>query len=101
MFIFFGQDIAEKLSESYTILPLEKIRKGDEYVRAYCVVPSDKINFFDIPNLNNHKQLHLDFLNAWENKNYDVCRNLGTQLLGKFSGELDTFYNELLGKLPN
>ncbi len=99
MYIIFGDNVVEALKENYTILELEEITRDSVTARAYCVVPGDKISLFELPDLENNKKLHTDFVRAYENKNYNYCVQAAEYLMGKFGGELDSFYTEILNRI--
>lgn len=99
MYIIFGDNAVKALKENYTILELEEISNNGISARAYCVVPGDKISLFELPELEQNKKIHSDFVRAYENKNYNYCVQAAEYLMGKFGGELDSFYTEILNRI--
>jgi hypothetical protein len=99
MFIFFGDETAEKLKENYIILPLEKFEKDGKTMRAYCVVPGDKISIAELPNIPLYKNLHSQLIDKFEQQDFKTAKDTIELLLGKFGGELDSFYQEITKKL--
>ena len=99
MYIFFGDEIANKLKDNYLILELEKFVYDDQEVRAYCVIPSDKISLAELPNIPKYKLLHSELINKLDNKDNEFCLTAIPVLLGKFGGELDSFYTEIQQRL--
>ena len=99
MYIIVGTDRASILRETHTVLSLEKIVHEGTEDRAYCVVSSESINFMEIPQLKQHVELHEQFVTEYENSNYQYCRDVAEHLYGKFGGELDTFYDEILKRI--
>jgi hypothetical protein len=97
--IIFGRENAEKLREKYTVLDLETIEKDGHEFEVFCLVPADKIALGDLPALEEWVKLHNNFLVGYQNKNYDFCRQCIDHLMGKFGGELDTFYEEILRRI--
>lgn len=98
MQIIWNQEAAQRLKSNQTVLELETFAVGDQTITAYCVVPAEQV-FPDITRLDNIKELHQAFIDAFNKKNYQLCKDLAPQLLGRFGGELDTFYQEILNKL--
>lgn len=99
MDIIFGRANAEKLREKYTVLDLETIEKDGHSIEVFCLIPADKIGIGDLPQLEQWVKLHEDFLEGYKNDQYDFCRQCITYLKGKFGGEVDTFYDEILRRI--
>ena len=105
MQIIFGTESANELRQRYTVLELEEmtIPETDEQpsktVVAYCVVPAEKISLEELPIIDNWVKLHEDFLNGYKTQQYDYCTQCIEHLMGKFGGELDTFYEEILRRI--
>jgi hypothetical protein len=95
MDIIFGKSNAEVLREKYTVLDLETIKVDGQELEVYCLIPADKISLGDLPQLEQWINLHNDFLNGYQTKQYDFCRQCIEHLMGKFGGEVDTFYEEI------
>lgn len=99
MEIIFGRENAEKLREKYTVLDLETVEQDGVSLEVFCLIPADKISLGDLPTLEQYTKLHAEFLEGYKNKQYDYCRQCITYLMGKFSGEVDTFYEEILRRI--
>ena len=104
MDIIFGRENAEKLREKYTVLDLEKITVKDDdgktvEMEVFCLIPADKIALPDLPQLEQWTKLHNDFLNGYHTQQWNYCRQCIEHLTGKFGGELDTFYEEILKRI--
>lgn len=97
MYIILGREAAEALKENHTILELETLERQGQMVTAFCVVNS--IPFGELPLLENYKSLHADFVKAYNDGNYKFCHDAAEHLLGKFGGELDSFYVEILSRI--
>ncbi|CAB4133413.1 hypothetical protein UFOVP257_180 [uncultured Caudovirales phage] len=92
MQIIFNRQVADELSEKYTVLELEQHDVEGKILETWCVVPSDKIPLDELT-LNEHwKKLHGEFVQANKDKNGKLCRDLAEYLVGKWGGELDEFY---------
>jgi hypothetical protein len=101
MQIIWHPDAAERLSNSHTVLELESFPVNGEILRAWCVVPAEKIGLSSLANLPALKDLHNKLVTAWKEHDYDQCENLIPHLMGKFGGELDSFYEELTTRITN
>lgn len=99
MQIIFGRENAEMLREKYTVLDLETIDVEGKSLDVFCVIPADKIPLTDMPQLESWIKLHQDFLNGYNTKQYSYCRDAVSYLKGKFGGEVDTFYDEILRRI--
>ena len=99
MDIIFGRENAERLREKYTVLDLETVEKDGVSLEVFCLIPGEKIGITDLPQLDNWIKLHNDFLNGYHKKEYGYCRQAIEHLTGKFGGELDSFYEEILKRI--
>ena len=99
MQIIVGRENAEKLRERYTVLDLETVEKDGVSLEVFCLIPGDKIGLADLPQLASWVKLHHDFLNGYHTKQYNYCRQCLDHLMGKFGGEVDTFYDEILRRI--
>jgi len=97
MQIIWDQKAADELKNNQTILELETFDVEGKSITAYCIVPAEKL-LPNIMQLEAHKELHEMFVRALKDKNYVVCQDLSKILMGKFGGELDTFYEEILSR---
>ncbi len=101
MEIIFGRENAIKLREKYTVLDLETVEKDGVSLEVFCLIPADKISLGDLPTLEQYTNLHAEFLAGYAKKEYDYCRQCIEHLTGKFGGEVDTFYEEILNRINN
>ena len=99
MNIIFGRENAERLREKYTVLDLEKLIVEGKEIEVFCLIPAEKIALPDLPQLEQWTKLHNDFLHGYETKQYNYCRQCIEHLTGKFGGEVDTFYEEILKRI--
>ena len=101
MNIIFGRENAEKLREKYTVLDLEKLVVEGKEVEVFCLIPAEKIALPDLPQLEQWIKLHDDFLNGYHTQQWNYCRQCIEYLMGKFGGELDSFYEEILKRIDS
>jgi hypothetical protein len=94
MNIIFGDSI-NTIPDSYTVLELDTFRSADGATSvAYCVV--EKIPLADFDKLEAYKTVHADLLANYRRREWTYCEHAIEGLIGKWNGELDTFYQNLL-----
>ena len=98
MHIIFGDAIKE-IPNSYTVLELDTIKTNDTLVTAYCVV--EKIPLNEFPLIDAHIKLHADVIENYRKQHWDYCEKAIDALLGKWNGEVDSFYQTLLERIKN
>lgn len=99
MQLIFGKDNADALRDRYTVLELETLTVGEQTLDVYCVVPAEKIALTEISTVEQSTKLHNEFVSGLRNKNYKLCSDLYVHLIGKFGGELDSFYEEIAKRI--
>jgi hypothetical protein len=95
MQIIWSQEAADRLSSSQTVLELETFAVHDDIVKTFCVVPAEKV-INEITILSANVELHKEFIQALTERNYSKMLPLAKMLLGRFGGELDSFYEEMI-----
>ena len=97
MHIIFG-DAVNEIPNSFTILELDTFNLGDDkIVTAYCVV--EKIPLAEFAVLEAHKDLHNNLIQYYQKRQWNYCEQAINALVGKWNGELDTFYLDLLTRI--
>lgn len=99
MQLIFDKESATALADKYTVLELETITKDGVTLDVFCVISADNINLGDLPQMEHHIKLHNHFVEALKTKDYKVCNDLYEHLMGKFGGELDSFYEEIIKRI--
>ncbi len=98
MNIILGKEAADKLKNNYTILELETFTRPDESsVTAYCVL--EQIPLHELTEFQANKKLHDNFVRELNQQNFKYCEDALEHLLGKFNGELDSFYLEIIRRI--
>jgi hypothetical protein len=92
-----GNEVADGLRNNYTVLELETFNTEQGPVTAYCIV--DQIPVVELPMLETHKDLHATFIREFNKGNYGNCEVIVQGLMGKFNGEMDSFYNIILDRI--
>ena len=96
MQVIFSRAAADQLRERYTVLELETFTVQDTVLETFCVVPAEKMNLGELPNLDSHIKMHQELIKQLKVKNYQFCIDAIDHLMGKFGGELDSFYKIVL-----
>jgi hypothetical protein len=99
MHIIFGQEQARELAQKYTVLELDsfKIANTDEIFPAYCVI--ENVGVMELPNLDRMRNLHAELIVNYQRQNWEFCQQALEHLIGKWGGELDTFYDDLRNRV--
>lgn len=97
MQIVWDQNVINDLKAHHTLLELETFDVNGKLVVAYCVVPAEKL-LADIENLGSYINLHGEFVQAYKDRDFKLCTDISEHLLGRFGGELDSFYEEILSR---
>lgn len=98
MQMIFNRTLAEELANRYIVLELEPHIVQDAVLETFCVVESEKIPLTEVTMLEHWKKLHKEFVQANKDKNGKLCRDLAEHLVGKFGGEVDSFYQIVVSK---
>jgi hypothetical protein len=99
MHIIFG-DAVKQIPDSFTILELETFKlENEKTATAYCVV--EKIPLSEFSLIEAHKELHNNLIKYFKEEKWDFCKQAINALLGKWNGELDSFYTNLLERIDN
>jgi hypothetical protein len=100
MHIIFG-DAAAVMSTNYTLLELDtfKFPSKDQAVKAFCVVTNIPMEEFGI--MENNKKIHADLITQYRLQNWEFCKMAIESLRGRWSGEVDSFYNDLEKRVLN
>ena len=98
MHIVLTQAVADELRKRYTLLELDSMPHPDGLVPAFCVLPVEQI-VMEMVSLESNVALHEQFIQAVKNNDCARATELSKSLIGKFSGELDSFYSEILHRI--
>jgi hypothetical protein len=98
MHIVLTKQIADELRQKYTVLELDSMPYQTEIVPAYCVLPVECIAM-EMSSLDTNIDLHGQLVEAIQNEDCDSAADLCKKLLGKFGGEVDSFYQVILDRI--
>ena len=98
MQIVWDKEAVAQLKTKHTLLELETFIVNGKSVITYCVIPPEKI-LGELANLDDYITLHETCIKAFNEKNYPLCLDAVEHLMGRFSGELDSFYSEIVSRI--
>lgn len=101
MHIIFGTEQAQEMAKKYTVLELDTflLKENDQTVTAYCTVES--IPFDELPNLSESIAMHEHLILNYRGRAWQDCLEGIDQLMGLWRGELDSFYQDLAGRVKH
>jgi hypothetical protein len=99
MYIVYGEEEVKELSKKYLVLELDTFQVNDDLIPTYCVVDSEHIPLTEFSNLDSYKDLHKNLVKNYKLGNWQYCESAIKYLTGKFSGELDSFYEILANRI--
>lgn len=92
--IFATREEAEKLQEKYTVLELDTFRMSEDEAPAtsWCVLDTSSVTLTDIAHMGQFIDLHNNMMRNYRLKNWKYCQDALEHLVGKWRGEVDSFY---------
>lgn len=84
--------------DSYTVLELDTFQTAaGRKETAYCVIAN--IPLQDFPVLDAYIKVHHDLMSAYRDRNWEYCESAISGLMGRWNGELDSFYMNLADRV--
>lgn len=101
MHIILGDQITEELATKYIVLELDSFRVPgkDHAVPAFCLV--ENVPLAELPQADQFRDLHAQMIKNYQLGNSKFCRDAIEHLMGRWNGEVDSFYQDLLNRLQN
>jgi len=101
MNIIFDTENIESIKDNHVVLELDtfNITSKNQIVTAYCVVGN--IPLMEFSQLVSNIELHNNLMKNYQQQNWDYCEQAIGELHGKWNGELDSFYVDLLTRINN
>jgi hypothetical protein len=89
-------ELLPTVPDNYTVLELDtfNVVSENKTVTAYCVV--EKIPLSDFDKIDAYKKIHADLITNYRRREWTYCEHAIEGLVGKWNGELDSFYADLL-----
>lgn len=99
MNIIIDPDQVNAFKEKYTVLELDTILiiPENRSVTAYCIV--ENIPLDEMPMLETNQKLHQSLMEKYRQKDWKFCQESIKTLSGKWGKELDSFYEDLNGRI--
>lgn len=97
MNIIFKNSITE-LDTKYTVLELDTFRFPDGTLHTACCVV-ENIPIMEFSQTENLKNLHANLIENYRQKNWNYCEQALEHLVGKWGGEVDSFYQDLQARI--
>lgn len=98
MHIVLTQAVADELRKRYTVLELDSMPHPDGPVPSFCVLPVEQI-VMEMSSLDANVALHEQLVQAIKNNQISQALDLCSQLMGRFGGELDSFYTVIVDRI--
>lgn len=95
--IFATRDEAEKLGEKYIVLELDTFRLANQSdaVTSWCVIDTSAVSLNDLTQISQFVDLHKNLIKNYRLRNWKYCKDALEHLVGKWRGEIDSFYTVL------
>jgi hypothetical protein len=97
MNIIFGDWAAQQAREKYIVLELDTFQVDEQLTTTYALV--EQVTLMEMLSLDQFKELHSNLLKEYRKRNWKYCENAMEHLIGKWNGELDTFYTVLTERI--
>jgi hypothetical protein len=89
---------APLLEEKYTILDLDTFRLPDGSQHTACCIV-ENIPIVELAETENLKKMHAELITNYGIRRWSYCEQAIEQLMGKWGGEMDTFYQDLASRI--
>lgn len=95
MNIMFEESITPEVKEKYMVLPLDTFHfpDSDKNSTAYCLIENTPI--MEMFAVDQYLDLHQNLIKNYYLRNWNYCEQAIEQLLGRWNGELDSFYTTM------
>ena len=97
MNIIFKDNSAE-IAKKYTVLDLDTFSLPDGTIHTACCV-IENIPVTELYETENLKVLHANLIENFGKQQWTLCEESIAELMGKWGGEMDTFYTELHSRI--
>jgi hypothetical protein len=101
MHIILGDQITAELAEKYIVLELDsfEVQGRDSTISAFCLV--ENVPLQELPQVDQYRDLHQQLIKNYRAANWKFCEDALEHLVGRWNGEVDSFYKDLQARLPN
>lgn len=101
MHIILGDQITAEVADKYIVLELDsfEVKGRDGTVSAYCLV--ENVPLQELPEVEQFRDLHAQMIRNYREGKWKFCEDALEHLMGRWNGEVDSFYKDLQARLPN
>jgi hypothetical protein len=85
---------SEAIGKKYVVLDLDTFSIPDGSIHTVCCVV-ENIPITELSETENLKALHASLIESYGQRRWNQCEQAIEQLVGKWGGEVDSFYKEL------
>jgi hypothetical protein len=91
----FEDSITDDVKSKYTLLPLDTFyfADADKKSTAYCLIENTPIQ--EMFSVEQYRDLHQNLIKNYYLRNWNYCEQAVEQLMGRWNGEVDSFYIEM------
>jgi hypothetical protein len=86
------------LDQKYTVLDLDTFSLPDGSTHTACCVV-ENIPILELGATDSLKELHANLIAHYAKRDWNYCEQALEHLIGKWGGELDSFYRELVARI--
>ena len=99
MNIMFEESINDAVKSKYILLELDTFYFADidKQKTSFCLIESVSIS--DLLNIEKNLELHKNLIKNYKLRNWKYCEDALEHLLGKWNGEVDSFYKEITSRI--
>jgi hypothetical protein len=91
---------SEAIEKKHVVLDLDTFSIPDGSIHTVCCVV-ENIPITELSETENLKALHAGLIASYGQRNWNQCEQAIAQLVGKWGGELDSFYAELKNRIES
>ncbi len=101
MNIMFEDSITDEIRTRYTLLPLDTFHfvTAQKTSTAYCLIENTPIQ--EMFSVDQYLDLHQNLVKNYYLRNWNYCEQAIEHLLGRWNGELDSFYKEINSRVQH
>jgi len=99
MNIIFKENL-EEIAKKYTVLDLDTFQLPDGSVHTACCV-IEQIPIAELSAVESLKDLHANLIINYAKQDWNYCEQALEHLMGKWGGEVDSFYVELKTRIES
>jgi len=99
MHIILGEQNIKEVESKYVVLELDRFARSDQDqpISAYCLIENVPIN--ELPEVDRYRDLHQQLIKNYRQANWKFCEDAIEHLLGRWNGEIDSFYSMILQRI--